>query len=163
MTDRENSVRVSPGEHVTAGQTLATLDKNSLRAAVAAARATLAQARQTLADDEAAQASDVRLTSARSTPSAAPSAPTGSASQDASTAVRRAQQAVVAAQRAFDAAISAQDAAIHDRTTGLAAQCATAQDSITSTVAADTDGVISGSVGAHPSLVTLDDGATGAT
>src|SRR5207247_464331 len=44
------SVRVSVGDKVRAGQTLATLDKSSLEAAVTQAKAALAEARQRLAD-----------------------------------------------------------------------------------------------------------------
>jgi RND family efflux transporter MFP subunit len=92
-----SSVAVSTGQHVNAGQILASLDPTTLQAAVTASQTSLAADQAKLSEDEAGQASTV--TSAAT--------PTGvitltAAFTSGSSALKAAQQAVVTAQQTAD-------------------------------------------------------------
>ena len=56
VAGKVGTVQVTVGQHVIAGQLLATLDSTSLQSAVVTAQASLASARATLASDEVTQA-----------------------------------------------------------------------------------------------------------
>jgi trimeric autotransporter adhesin len=146
------SVPVAVGDKVHAGDTLATLDKSALQAAVTEAKATLAEARQRLADDEDAQAGDAPSSSDDSTSSSTPTAtPSGARTPD-SASVRPAQRAVEAAQRALDAAIATVTGDIDE----VDATCTSADsDPVTKTVTADDSGTISDAIGSTPMVATL--------
>ncbi len=178
-----DSVQVAVGDKVRAGDTLATLDKADLRAAVTAARATLAQARQRLADDEEAQVSGTAPAASSAATSSAPasgarsadsatsvrlvsstmptnSPPGGSDTNAAVAAVRAAQQAVEAAQRALDDAIARVSGDVD------AADAACTSDDVdpaTETGTANSDGTVSGTVDATPVIATLLDTTTTST
>jgi len=161
------SVDVAVGDTVHAGDTLATLDRSELEAAVITARAALAQAKQRLADDEQAQLTGTSPSSS----DASAASPTASASNGktgddaghvqltsavkptgAATSVRAAQQAVEDAQRTLDAAVDTVTADID------AADAACTSDAVaatTDTVTADDDGTVSGTVDGTPVLATL--------
>src|ERR1019366_6817109 len=87
------SVAVRPGQHVTAGQTLGSLDTTPLKADLTAAQSTLANANLQVDNDTASQ------NAATTTPATSP------ASQPASS-VRPLQQAVMSAQHKVDSALA---------------------------------------------------------
>ena len=130
------SVKVAIGDTVKAGQVVATLDTDTLEAAVIRAKASVARAVAQLESDEDAQAQTV--SDAASSPQASkpqgndtPSSGTGSDSDTAATlaALKAQQEAVVKAQSAASAAI----AAAKDALAAQAEACADAyQDQPTS-------------------------------
>jgi HlyD family secretion protein len=91
------SVGVRPGQHVTAGQTLGSLDATPLKADLTAAQSTLAGANLTVDNDTASQnaATTTPTTSPASQPASQPTA-----------SVRPLQQAVLSAQRQVDSALA---------------------------------------------------------
>jgi multidrug efflux pump subunit AcrA (membrane-fusion protein) len=91
------SVAVRPGQHVTAGQTLGSLDATPLKADLTAAQSTLASANLQVDKDTASQ------NAATTTPATSPASQP--ASQPASS-VRPLQQAVLGAQRKVDSALA---------------------------------------------------------
>ncbi|MBE7188367.1 biotin/lipoyl-binding protein, partial [Jatrophihabitans endophyticus] len=140
------SVAVKSGQQVTAGQTLATLDRSSLESAVSSAKNTLASAKQTLADNEAGQASTSSSTSAGSTGSGSTATDdaattTGSAdivlvSDESDPSVSKARAEVRAAQKAVVRAQQSLDGDVAD----LTSSCTTAGDTeTTEDVTADGD------------------------
>jgi RND family efflux transporter MFP subunit len=92
------SVGVRPGQHVTAGQTLGSLDATPLKADLTAAQSTLASENLKVGNDTASQ-NAATTTPATTTPATSP------ASQPASS-VRPLQQAVLSAQRKVDSALA---------------------------------------------------------
>jgi multidrug efflux pump subunit AcrA (membrane-fusion protein) len=170
------AVDVAVGDHVRAGQRLASLDRAALQQAVTAARGTLAQARQRLADDEQAQltgSSSSDGLASDSSGSATPSgtdaarerlltgstaaAPRGSAGGSSQAGLRAAQRAVVSAQHALDAAIATVTADVSAVQKACTAPGSAPQ---TTTVTAAADGTVSGTVGDTATVVTLLDTAT---
>jgi HlyD family secretion protein len=111
-------VDVAVGDTVRKGETLATLDTTSLRAALDAAKATLARDRQQLEADETGQTSSGTDATAQTISfirplGASPTAgsPSGPTTGDLVAQVKAAQAAVVAAQQALDAGQADVDAA----------------------------------------------------
>lgn len=162
-----DSVDVAVGDSVRAGDTLATLDRSDLEAAVTSARTTLAQAKQRLADDEQAQlngtpsASSDSAAASSSAPSSGAKAPNDASHvrltsavkpTGAASAVRAAQEAVEQAQQALDAAI----ATVSSDIDAAGAACTTdSTTATTETKTADVDGTVSGTAGAVAVLATL--------
>ena len=129
------TVPISLGQHVTAGQTVATLDTTSLKQSVDSASATLASSQQRLATDTASQSSSATNASAASSaPSSSPSsssalssalsansltaaqltgtastAPKGGTGRTSGGGIAGLQQAVIAAQRQLDALLRSID------------------------------------------------------
>lgn len=95
------TVAVHPGQPVTAGQTLGTLDTSSLKASLTSAQSALANAKLKVADDIASQ--DSAASGAQGT-GGSPGSPAPSGPSLAS--LRPLQQAVVNGQRAVDAALA---------------------------------------------------------
>jgi HlyD family secretion protein len=87
------SVGVRPGQHVTAGQTLGSLDATPLKADLTAAQSTLANANLRVDNDTASQ-------------NAATPTPTTSPASRPASSVRPLQQAVLSAQRKVDSALA---------------------------------------------------------
>jgi multidrug efflux pump subunit AcrA (membrane-fusion protein) len=105
------AVKVQPGQHVTAGQTLGTLDTAPLQAALTAAQSTLANANLQVHNDLASQ--DAAASGSGSSPGASGASPgTSGASPGTSPAARLAsslrplQQAVLNAQRKADSLLA---------------------------------------------------------
>jgi multidrug efflux pump subunit AcrA (membrane-fusion protein) len=108
------AVKVQPGQHVTAGQTLGTLDTTSLQAALTAAQSTLANANLQVHNDLASQ--DAAAGGSGSAPgsSGASSGTSGASSGKAGTSpaarlvssLRPLQQAVLNAQRQADSLLA---------------------------------------------------------
>jgi len=99
------SVAVQPGQSVTAGQTLATLDTSVLQAQLTAQQATLAAAQLTLANALSGQSSSSNASAApRTTSTTSSSRSAGSAS---SSALAGARQTVATGQQRVDDALSA--------------------------------------------------------
>jgi HlyD family secretion protein len=112
------SVKVALGDTVKAGQVIATLDTETLRAAVTRAKASVAKAVAQLESDRAAQAAAVDAASATtpaassnkpksSTPSATPTSGAGSDDTATLATLKAQQDAVIAAQSAATATITA--------------------------------------------------------
>jgi RND family efflux transporter MFP subunit len=127
------AVSVAVGQHVGAGQTVATLDTTSLQNAVTVAQTSLDSAQAALAENEAGQAAGGGSSAAAQT-TAASSAEVSAvldaaASPGGSTSLQQAQQAVVTAQHSADVDIqTAQNDAQN-----AASACAGAGSSTTST------------------------------
>ena len=137
------SVPVSLGQQVAAGQTLATLDPDSLQAAITSAQQTVTQGSETLATDLASQTTSAMSTSssasaspAGTTPSttALPSAGSGSTgsasggsagSKADSAALEAAAKAVTDAQKALLAQVTIASAALADTQSTVAAAAPT--------------------------------------
>jgi RND family efflux transporter MFP subunit len=117
-----SSVAVAPGQHVAAGQTLATLDPTALQGTLTAARAALTAAQARLTADEMGEstAASSPATGSGSTAAAASwtSAPEGAvvltAAVQPAGRIGADQQAVVAAQKAVDADLATAAADLAD-------------------------------------------------
>jgi HlyD family secretion protein len=94
------SVAVKPGQTVTAGQKLGTLDTTSLKASLTSAQASLARANLQVANDIASQDTAAHGSGAAASPGGS------SASSGLASSLRPLQQAVVNGQRAVDAALA---------------------------------------------------------
>ncbi len=167
-----NSVRVTVGEQVRAGQLIATIDPTALQTAVIDAKAQVARAQQKLAHDEDAQAttssssfstSSRTASSADATPAASSATATSAAKStvaateraptSSSSSLRHVQAAVVAAQQAVDAALTDQDAAINK--VGTACAATGEPTPLTSSTTADADGRVVGTAGSAAALITV--------
>lgn len=113
------AVDVKAGQHVTAGQRLASLDKSSLRSGLVAAKSALADANLQAANDTASQNASVAGTSGGGAGSGGGAAGAGGAKGTGAgagahggAALRRLQQAVIGGQRRADSALAAATAAL---------------------------------------------------
>jgi RND family efflux transporter MFP subunit len=137
-------VRAVVGHKVVAGQTLARLDRSSLKAALTAARSSLTSSRSRLSDDQAGEVSGTAstttptatstsarfdasrpsvVTAATPRPSGSPRAtPGGATGSDDSAQLKRDQATVLAAQHATDMDLATAKTALATTTTACAAQ-----------------------------------------
>jgi HlyD family secretion protein len=108
IAGKVTSVAVQPGQTVTAGQTLATLDTTALQAAVTAQQANLAAAQLTLANALNGQSSSSTSSAARTTvtTTAAPQTSSRSSASSPSSSTSGARQAVASGQQDVDNALS---------------------------------------------------------
>ena len=127
------TVDVTVGQHVIAGQVVASLDPTSLQSAVVAAEAELASAQATLATDETTQAGGTATTTSTTSSNSASGSGSGSGSGGGGTtnssasaggtaagtnpAVTKLQAALVADQHQEDAAAAAAGSALQTATT----------------------------------------------
>jgi len=128
-------VTVQPGQSVSTGQTLATLDTTALQNDVAARQATLAGAQLTLQNalDEASTAA-AQSTTSTTVASAGGATGRGSGSSDPSAGIENAAQQVVSAKQRVDATVSTattavQNAAAACGSSSASSDCTDAQQS----------------------------------
>jgi multidrug efflux pump subunit AcrA (membrane-fusion protein) len=105
------AVAVKPGQHVTAGQRLGTLDPTSLQAALTAAQSALANANLQVSNDIVSQDTAAAASGTGSAASSG-SSPGSSTAPPPSSALRPLQQAVLSAQRKADSALAQARAAL---------------------------------------------------
>jgi len=105
------AVAVKPGQHVTAGQRLGTLDPTSLQGALTAAQSALASANLQVSNDIVSQDTAAAASGTGSAASSG-SSPGSSTAPPPASALRPLQQAVLSAQRKADSALAQARAAL---------------------------------------------------
>ena len=115
------SVAVQPGQHVSAGQKLGSLDPTALQAQLTAAQSTLASANLQVHNDEASQSAAASNSAQPSGSASSTSGPSGSSHPSSPSAptvssLRPLQQAVVAAQHRVDGLLTQAKAALTQAT-----------------------------------------------
>src|SRR5437588_8702853 len=106
------TVVVQPGQAVTAGQTLATLDPSALQATLTAQQASLAAAQLTLTNALNGTSSTPSSNTTRTTTATTPASTARSSSSNTSSSPNGARQAVASGQQQVDGALSTAQAAL---------------------------------------------------